>query len=342
MGLFSRRRKSGLVRRAVIQGHTYEDAVLDAAVESAAQGEVTEVLSALAECRTKPEVRALRVRVLAEKLVGRAESLQEAARATDDPDMWLLAGSSFIEEAWAIRGHGWASSVGEDRFRMFFATLRKAISPLQQAADGLARDAVPWAEMQRAALGLQADRDELDAIWREIQARTQTLYPAYYTRLQILAKKWGGSHEEMLAFARLTVDATPQGDPLAAMIPLAHFEVLLADQNELINNKHTIKAAMLPNTYFSKVRAEIDAAADKWMVAIPRPHPRVLEAHNAFAAAYVLAVDPIRARTHLVAMRDHLHDLPWNYYIDYDKLSDEYLKAYTKFVVRAPKPAELY
>lgn len=341
MGFFSRK-KSALPQRDVIQGHTYEDAVLDTAVESASQGELKVALSALAECRAKPEVRALRVRVLAEKLVGRAESLVETAQTTGDPDTWLLAGSTFIEEAWAIRGHGWASSVGEDRFRMFFATLRKAIAPLHEAAEGLPQDAVPWAEMQRAALGLQADREELDAVWREITSRTQTLYPAYYTRLQILAKKWGGSHEEMLAFARLSVDAAPHGDPIAAMIPLAHFEVLLADQNELINNKHTIRAAMLPNTYFSKVRAEVDTAADKWMVAIPRPHPRALEAHNAFAAAYVLAVEPIRARAHLVAMRDHLHDLPWNYYIDYDKLRDEYLKAYGKFVLKAPKPAEMY
>nr|QEO73994.1 hypothetical protein [uncultured bacterium] len=333
MGLFSRR-KSVLPQRNVIQGHTYEDAVLDAAVESLPGGELKPVLGILAESRAKPEVRALRVRVLAEKLVGRAESLLEAAQTTDDPDTWLLTGSAFIAEAWAIRGHGWASSVGEDRFRVFFATLRKAIGPLQRAAEGLPRDAVPWAELQRAALGLQADRDEMDAIWREIAARTRTLYPAYYTRLQILAKKWGGSHEEMLAFARLSVDAAPQGDPIAAMIPLAHFEVLLADQNELINNRHTIKAAMLPNTYFGKVRPEIDAAADKWMVAIPRKHPRALEAHNAFAAAYTLAVVPERARAHLVAMRDHLHDLPWSYYIDYDELRDEYLKAYGKFVAK--------
>ncbi|ONI88977.1 hypothetical protein ALI144C_05590 [Actinosynnema sp. ALI-1.44] len=341
MGLFGRKR-SGLPQREVIQGHTYEDAVLDAAVRSAQDGEVGPALSALAESRGRPEVRALRVRVLAEAFVGRAESLQAKAFSSDDPDAWLLAGSTFVEEAWAIRGHGWASSVGQDRFRMFFATLRKAIGPLNQAADGLAKDAVPWAEMQRAALGLQADRDEMDAIWREIAARSQTLYPAYYTRLQILAKKWGGSHEEMLAFARLSTDAAAQGDPLAAMIPIAHFEVLLADQNELVNTKHTIKAAMLPTTYFAKVRAEIDAASEKWMVAIPRSHPRALEAHNAFAAAYVLAVEPVRARAHLVAMRDHLHDLPWNYFIDHDKLRDEYLKAYTKFVVKSPKPAALY
>src|SRR5687767_9538252 len=120
MGLFGRKR-TGLPQRAVIQGHTYDDAMLDTAVESASQGELKSVLAALAVCRTKPEVRALRVRVLGEKLVGRAESLLEAAQTTGDPDMWLLAGSTFIEEAWAIRGHGWASSVGEDRFRMFFA-----------------------------------------------------------------------------------------------------------------------------------------------------------------------------------------------------------------------------
>lgn len=341
MGLFGRRRPRP-PQRAVVQGHTYEDPVLDEAVRSVADGQLGPALAALAQCRARPEVRALRVRVLAEKLVGQAESLRRKAAESDDPDLWLLAGSAFVAEAWAIRGHGWASSVGEDRFRMFFATLRKAIGPLTRAAERLDRDAVAWAEMQRAGLGLQIDRAELDAIWREIAARTQTLYPAYYTRVQVLARKWGGSHEEMLAFARLCADAAPKGDPLAAMIPLAHFEVLLASLNELLAAGHTIKAAMLPATYFTKVRAEIDAAADKWMVAIPRSHPRALEAHNAFAAAYVLAADQVRARTHLVAMRDHLHDLPWNYYVDYDNVRDEYLKAYAKFVVKAARPAALH
>jgi hypothetical protein len=174
MGLFSRR-KSVLPQRNVIQGHTYEDPVLDAVVESLPERELKPAIEILAESRAKPEVRALRVRVLAEKLVGRAESLLEAAQTTDDPDTWLLTGSAFISEAWAIRGHGWASSVGEDRYRVFFATLRKAIGPLRRAAEGVPKDAVPWAELQRAALGLQADRDEMDAIWREISARTQTL-----------------------------------------------------------------------------------------------------------------------------------------------------------------------
>jgi hypothetical protein len=76
---------------------------------------------------------------------------------------------------------------------------------------------------------LQADRDHKDAIWREVIARCRTLFPAHSARLQILAKKWGGSHEEMFEF-----DAAPTGDPLAAMVPLAHFEVMLDRVDEAI------------------------------------------------------------------------------------------------------------
>ncbi|MET0132789.1 MAG: hypothetical protein ABW215_04265 [Kibdelosporangium sp.] len=336
MGLF--RKKPALPVRDIILDHTYEDEILDAAVGAVLEGELKPAITALAECRDQPEIRSLRVRVLAENLVGKAEALQDVGHSTGDPDVWLLAGVTFIEEAWAIRGTGRAKTVGTDRFKMFYATLRKAIGPLNVAGELLEKDAEPWSQLQTVAMGLQADRDQKDEIWREVIARCPTLYSAHYRRLQILATKWGGSQEEVLAFARGSVDTAPSGDPLAAMLPVAHFEVMLDGLNTAIDNNSALKLATIPTSYFRAVRAEIDTAADKWMMAIPRSHPRTLEAHNAFAAAYVLAEEPLRARAHLMGMRDHLHHLPWGYFsFGKDTIREEYLKAMAEYVLRPPR-----
>jgi hypothetical protein len=322
-----------VVAREVVRNHAYDDPILDIAAEEMDAGHLRAATTVLAECRDQPELRALRLQVLSDHAVGHADELLELAKANTDPDLWLLAGASFIGEAWAVRGSGRAKDIGEDRFKMFFATLRKAVGPLHEAANLLPRDAVPWAQLQTTGMGLQVDREQKDEVWREIISRCPTLYPAHWVRLQILAAKWGGSNEEMMAFAKGSVDAAPPGDPVVAMLPLAHFEIFLERFEEAVEARSALKIATLKLRYFSKVHDEIAEAADKWGVAVPRPHPRAVQAHNLFAAAFALADDAPRAKRHLLGMRDHLHDVPWTYvaYLgddvekEYSELANKYL-----------------
>ncbi|GGP46511.1 hypothetical protein [Saccharothrix coeruleofusca] len=332
MGIF-RRRRPATVARAVVRDHTYDDAILDIAAEEMDAGHLRAATTVLAECRDEPEVRALRVEVLGEHAIGHADELLELAKSNGDPDLWLLAGTAFIREAWAVRGSGRADAVGKDRFKVFFATLRKAVAPLHEAAKLLPRDAVPWAQLQTAGMGLQVSREQKDEVWREIVARCPTLYPAHWTRLQILAAKWGGSAEEMMAFAQGSADHAPEGDPVVAMLPLAHFEIFLEEFEEAVRARSALKIATLKLRYFSRVHDEIAAAADKWEAVPQRPHPRALQAHNLFAAAFALADDAPRAKRHLIGMRDHVHDVPWSY-VAYlaDDLEREYSELANKYL----------
>ncbi|WP_309113916.1 hypothetical protein [Saccharothrix sp.] len=334
MGIF-RRKRPAAVAREVVRDHTYDDAILDIAAEEMDAGHLRAATTVLAECRDEPEVRALRAEVLGEHAIGHADELLELAKANSDPDLWLLAGTAFIREAWAIRGSGRADTVGKDRFKVFFGTLRKAVGPLHEAAKLLPGDAVPWSQLQTAGLGLQVDRDQKDEVWREIVARCPSLYPAHWTRLQILASKWGGSAEEMMAFAHGSVDAAPLGDPVVAMLPLAHFEIFLEQFEDAVQARSAFKIATLKMRYFSRVRDEIAEAADKWEARPGKAHPRSLQAHNLFAAAFALADDAPRAKKHLLGMRDHVHDVPWSYvaYLaddlekEYSELANKYLDA---------------
>ncbi|WP_307867688.1 hypothetical protein [Umezawaea beigongshangensis] len=331
MGIF-RRKKPAPEPREIVRDHTYEDVVLDAAVEELADGHLKAATTVLAETRDQPELRQLRLEVLRDEAVGHADEILDTAQKHDDPDLWLLAGSAYIGEAWAVRGTGSAKAVGEDRFKVFFSTLRKAVEPLHRAARLLPGDAVPWSQLQTAGMGLQVSREQKDEVWREIISRCSTLYPAHWVRLQILAPKWGGSHEEMMAFAQGCVDKAEPGDPLVAMLALAHFEVYLERMSVAVEDRSAFAAARLKTTYFRRVRAELAAASDLW-TRDPRPHPRTLQAHNLFAAAFALADDGPRAKAHLRGMRDHVHDIPWSFVAVLDEdIDDEYQKVAAKYL----------
>jgi hypothetical protein len=48
-----------------------------------------------------------------------------------------------------------------------------------------------------------------------------------------LSPAWGGSAQEMLRFAREAVSRAPDGDPMPALLPLAHLEQVAAERSPM-------------------------------------------------------------------------------------------------------------
>ncbi|MFC0114797.1 hypothetical protein [Kibdelosporangium aridum] len=330
MGLFGKK-KAQLPRREVIWGHCYDDDLLDAAEAELLEGKLNAAVTVLVDSRENAEARSLRLGRLGHRLVGSADEIAELAAQHRDPELMLLAGDAYIGEAWAIRGSGWASSVGEDRAKMFLTTLEKARGPLEAAAEMLPADATPWAQMVTMGMGLGLDRSEQDAFWAETVKRAPTLYPAHWTRLQVLAEKWYGSHEEMSQFAITTVNNAPHGDPVTAMIVVAYFEVFIQAKARAEREVRKPNLRAMAEGVFKKSYQNIQAASNRWMQA-EKPHPRAFEAHNYFAAACGLAGDGDRAFMHLFGMRDRLMSRPWNLFADepeeeYQSMVQKYWRA---------------
>lgn len=290
----------------------WRDAALAAALPKVRGGDLHAGLELLAGTREDAETRSLYLENLTDAALGQGARLAElSADDPADPDLCLWLGATRIGEAWKARSAYRAEYVGEEQFGRFWRRLALAGPALHRAAELLPADPVPWDRLQWHGIGMQLGRDELDRVWRELTARDPFLYAGHISRAQALCKKWWGSDAELLDFAQSAAAAAEPGDPVAAVLALAHVEIGLE-----IGTWDDL------NGYLARpsVHASLAEAADRWLSA-ERPHPRNPEAHHYFGAVFYRAGDHDRARRHLAeAGRTKAPDRAWGYPDDPDRV----------------------
>ena len=286
----------------VIIDRPWADAMLDDAVAAVRRKIFEAGTVALGATRGDPESRALRVEALAKAAVGFSRSIEAlTSRDQGNPDLWLWLGRTRIEEAWALKPDVKARAVQAQRLQAFQQAMESARRPLLTAAALAPSDPVPWESMMWFCLGLDRPRQEKDAAWFEAVRRYPTLFPAHVARLMTLSPAWGGSAQEMLKFVREAVSQAPDGDPMPALLPLAHFEQVAAE-----------RSPMSRGGWFSdEALREVVSHAGRWLGR--GGHPRAVEAHNLFGAAFYLADLRRPARGHLMRTGGRVSRLPWSY-----------------------------
>ncbi|WP_019631099.1 hypothetical protein [Actinomadura atramentaria] len=289
----------------VISGRPWTDPALDQAVTAVGDRYFRFGAHVLAESRADPEVRSLRVEALAKAAIGWSGGV-EALLAEDprNPDLWLWLGRTRVEEAWSIRPDGRARAVQAAGFTAYAKLMRGAREPLLTAAELLPDDPVPWESMLWLALGLDLDREEKDLLWERASARCPTLYGAHVARVVSLSPQWGGDPDEMFDFARVAMGTADRADPRAALVPLAYFEYFVQLRSGIIRGS---------SSWFTpEENRDVAAAARGWFEGHV-PHPRTIEAHNVFGAAFHLADARRPARQHLLRTFGRPSALPWTY-----------------------------
>lgn len=279
--------------------------MLDTAVAEVHRGKLEAGIPALAATRGDPEVRSLRIEALSRAAIGSSGSIEAlAARDQPNPDLWLWLGRTRVEEAWAVKPDVRARAVQAHRLQAFHAAMELARQPLLTAAGLFPGDPVPWECLLWLALGLERPRADKDAVWFECVRRWPTLFSANVARMTTLSPGWGGTAQDMFEFARETAARAPEGSPLAALVPLAHFEHVVSERVPLS------RGAWFP---FDAQR-EIVSAAGTWSERrLGGAHPRSIEAHNAFGAAFYLADLRRPARGHLARTAGRFSRLPWSH-----------------------------
>ncbi|WP_411074736.1 hypothetical protein [Streptomyces sp. cmx-4-7] len=159
----------------------------------------------------------------------RTELLQEVAR---EDDAWLdawraaepgncdaatLRARILVQEAWRIRGSGFAHEVSPDRMNRFRALLPAAIEEAERAALLDPANPGPWVVMVTAARGAQYGRARFRPLWDGLVARAPHHYEGHWQALQYWCAKWFGSDRLMMRFAGKTVRKAPKGSPLTGM-----------------------------------------------------------------------------------------------------------------------------
>ena len=113
----------------------------------------------------------------------------------------VLLGSHYIQLAWRHRGSGYADTVTAEMWQQFRLHARCAASHLRYA--WFLHPELPYAPCELIDLGKAGETEGEEAhFWflRAIEARFD-YYGAYSSFISALLPRWGGSHDQMLAFA---------------------------------------------------------------------------------------------------------------------------------------------
>lgn len=295
----------------------WSDSRLETALPALVRRDVRPALALLAATREDADRRELYVDVLG----GAGQHLLADLRAVaderpDDPDRWLLLGSSLSEASWTARGAAVIEHTSDEQIHGMVNLAQQGRKALRRSADLAPKDPVPWSVLLHCASGSTDDPGELDRIFARVQELGPDLYSANQVRLGTLTRKWYGSQEQALVFARELTHDLPPGHPLLALIASVHIEGMI-DGGMRGNVIGRIWRTM---RYLSKkeVRAEVDAASDRLLAGADQyaDHPWSMAAHQVFAALYQDIPAHDRARPHLERGGPRPMPWPWGYFGD--------------------------
>lgn len=257
------------------------------------------------EARPEREDRTELVRTVGETagverwITGVVEAEPEAALAK------LVAGFRYIDWAWEARTGARAKHVSREQFALFHSRLRTAEEWLYEAAEREPEWALPWFGLQITGRGLEVGQHIARRRFEATVRRDPYHLGAHQQRLQQVCDKWGGSHQEMHAFARESALGAPGGTALGQLVPMAHIEHWLALDGGLSRGAYMRRP---------EVVASLREAADHSF-----RHPDFvrsggwLQVLNTFAMAFSLAEDKAGARECFVGSEGRVTESPWHY-----------------------------
>ncbi|MDP1902372.1 MAG: hypothetical protein Q8K96_18280 [Rubrivivax sp.] len=220
-----------------------------------------------------------------------------------------LLGASLIVTGWKARGNSYADDVDAGAWQPFLEGLENAEQPLHMAANLDPASADPWAWLIHAAFAQDAARAELKRLFAEATSRTPLHWPSHYKYFNATTQKWGGSHEEMFAFAHASARSAPRASVIHCLVPAAYNDYALALGRRSHERIRTKKSA-----------AEICGALYAWLNTDAAGLDRRLErlsggfssyGLNHFAVACYLCGAHADAKALLQALHGEIESTPW-------------------------------
>ncbi|MER5863361.1 hypothetical protein [Kitasatospora sp. NPDC002040] len=216
----------------------------------------------------------------------------------------LLSGARQIAWAWEARTGARSQHVSEEQWKVFGERLDVAEEQLFEVAEREPDWLAPWYFLQisgrGASVGPEAARYRFEAAVR----RSPGHLASHKQRLQQLCAKWGGSHEQMHAFARSSMLAAPAGSPLGELVALGHLEHWL-DLPSGADHAYLTSPDVL---------AELHEALARSILHPDYRRPRDWKsAYNTFAMLFAMVGEKWTARPLFEAIDGTVTKSPWQY-----------------------------
>jgi len=136
-----------------------------------------------------------------------------------------IKGALLVDWGWRYRGSGMSSTVTDEMFNAFEARLTRARTELEAAVAQDGDDGVAFTFLIRLLKGL-SQVPAMSAAWEAFQGAARKPIRAYSGYADALAAKWFGSHDFMVAFARLNQEALLPAS--RALVVQAYHEIIFS------------------------------------------------------------------------------------------------------------------
>lgn len=250
----------------------------------------------------------------------RSETLlkQACADRPRDPLARSLYADRLIQLGWGIRSAYRAQHVTEQQFRDFHAYLRRAEALLIDVCAEQPAYALAWYLRTITSRGLELGPGETRRRYDRLAEHHPHHYSGQQQLLQQLCPKWGGTWEDAHGFAEQCAKAAPPGSPSGSLVAIAQMEQYV----ECAEKQGTRVAGTYLRTPENHARLTTAAAHSVLHPATRADAYRVVDAHNAFAAAHSAAGRPAEAAPHFRALGDHATAFPWDYLGSFDHTAE--------------------
>lgn len=175
-------------------------------------------------------------------------------------DLHVIRCAYYCELAATMRGTGTADQVGNARFQNAAECVKAALGDMRKSTQLDDKDPTAYTLVLRP-LTIFSQTELQRKAFANATAIAPDLVPAHFALISPLSKRWGGSHEASLSFARQAMTKATPGSDMAACIFWAHTLVRTHFVHFDKDVQGAKRYAMKP-----EVGNELNTALDNWLV----------------------------------------------------------------------------